>query len=60
MDSAIDHSLLKSEFSRRVSCPSTLDLIVDSPNPQEPVHLYFDGDDLFRHSAGAAVSRSAI
>jgi hypothetical protein len=24
-----------------------LDLIVDSSNPQEPVNLYFQGDDLF-------------
>ena len=47
---AIDHAILKSDFRRRVSCPSTLallDLIVDGSNPQEPVHLYFDGDDLF-------------
>ena len=47
---AIDHAILKSEFRRRVSCPSTLallDLIVDASNPQEPVNLYFDGDDLF-------------
>jgi RNA-directed DNA polymerase len=46
----IDHAILKSEFRRRVSCPSTLallDLIVDGSNPQEPVHHYFDGDDLF-------------
>ena len=45
---AIDHAILKSEFRRRVSCPSTLallDLIVDASNPQEPVNLYFDGDD---------------
>lgn len=60
---AIDHSILNSEFRRRISCPSTLallDLIVDSSNPQEPVHLYFDGDDHFCHSAAAAVSPSAI
>ena len=47
---AIDHAILKSEFRRRISCRSTLallDLIVDSSNPQEPVHLYFVGDDLF-------------
>ena len=50
---AIDHAILKSDFRRRVSCPSTLallDLIVDGSNPQEPVHLYFDGDDLFSPS----------
>jgi retron-type reverse transcriptase len=44
---AIDHAILKSDFRRRVVCPSTLaflDLIVDGSNPQEPVHLYFHGD----------------
>jgi RNA-directed DNA polymerase len=47
---AIDHAILKSDFRRRIACPSTLallDLIVDCSNPQEPVALYFDGDDLF-------------
>ena len=47
---AIDHAILKSDFRRRIACPSTLallDLIVDCSNPQEAVHLYFDGDDLF-------------
>ena len=47
---AIDHAILKSDFRRRIICPSTLallDLIVDVANPQEPVHHYFDGDDLF-------------
>ena len=47
---AIDHAILKSEFRRRVACRSTLallDLIVDGSNAQEPVHHYFDGDDLF-------------
>ena len=46
----IDHAILKSDFRRRIACPSTLallDLIVDCSNPQEPVHLYFAGDDLF-------------
>ena len=47
---AIDHAILKSDFRRRIICPSTLallDLIVDASNPQELVNLYFDGDDLF-------------
>jgi retron-type reverse transcriptase len=47
---AIDHAILKLDFRRRIACPSTLallDLIVDGSNPQEPVPLYFDGDDLF-------------
>jgi retron-type reverse transcriptase len=47
---AIDHAILKSEFRRRITCPATLalvDLIADGSNPQEPVHLYFNGDDLF-------------
>jgi RNA-directed DNA polymerase len=47
---AIDHAILKSEFRRRIACQPTLallDLIVDASNPQEPVDLYFDSDDLF-------------
>jgi retron-type reverse transcriptase len=47
---AIDHAILKSDFRRRIGCRETLalmDLIVDSSNPQEPVNLYFEGDDLF-------------
>jgi RNA-directed DNA polymerase len=47
---AIDHAILKSDFRRRIICPSTLallDLIVDASNPRELVNLYFDGDDLF-------------
>jgi RNA-directed DNA polymerase len=47
---AIDHTILKSDFRRRIICPPTLallDLIVDGSNTQEPVDLYFDGDDLF-------------
>jgi retron-type reverse transcriptase len=47
---AIDHTILKSEFRRRIACRRTLallDSIVDGSNPQEPVRLYFDGDDLF-------------
>jgi retron-type reverse transcriptase len=47
---AIDHAILKSNFRRRISCRSTLallDLIVNGSNAQEPVNLYFDGDNLF-------------
>jgi len=47
---AIDHELLKAAFRRRISCVRTLallDLNVDRSNAQEPVNLYFDGDDLF-------------
>ena len=47
---SIDHSILKAEFRRRIFCQRTLDLmdkIVDGSNPQEPVKLYFPGDDLF-------------
>ena len=55
--------VLKSEFRRRIICPSTLallDLIVDASNPQEPVNLDFDGDDLPScHSSAAAACRSA-
>jgi retron-type reverse transcriptase len=47
---SIDHAILKSDFRLRIACPQTLallDLIVDRSNPQEPVNLYFEGDDLF-------------
>ncbi len=47
---AIDHAVLKQAFRRRISCARTLallDLIVDASNAQEPVNLYFPGDDLF-------------
>jgi RNA-directed DNA polymerase len=47
---AIDHTILKAAFRRRVVCPATLalmDLIVDGSNAQEPVNLYFECDDLF-------------
>jgi retron-type reverse transcriptase len=47
---AIDHAILKAEFRRRIRCRSTLallDAIVDGSNAQEPVHRYFEGDDLF-------------
>ncbi len=47
---AIDHAILKREFQRRIACKRTLALmnrIVDGSNAQEPVELYFPGDDLF-------------
>lgn len=47
---AIDHEVLKTDFRRRIACAPTLallDRIVDGSNPQEPVNVYFPGDDLF-------------
>ena len=47
---AIDHAILKAGFRRRIACERTLelmDLIVDRSNAQEPVDLYFPGDNLF-------------
>jgi retron-type reverse transcriptase len=47
---SIDHTILKAAFRRRIACARTLallDLIVDGSNEQEPVNLYFPGDDLF-------------
>ena len=47
---AIDHDILKRDVRRRIACPRTLTLagrIIDGSNPQEPVHLYYPGDDLF-------------
>ena len=47
---AIDHAILKADYRRRIACPDTLrvlDAIVDGSNEQEPVELYFPGDDLF-------------
>ena len=47
---AIDHEILKSDLRRRIRCPRTLTVlgrIIDGLNPQEPVHLYYPGDDLF-------------
>lgn len=46
----IDHTILKQIIRRKIKCPKTLwliDLIIDRSNPQEPVLLYFLGDDLF-------------
>ena len=47
---AIDHGLLKRALRRRIACARTLalaDRIIDTSNPQEPVCLYYPGDDLF-------------
>jgi len=47
---AIDHDILKADLRRRLRCERTLtlcDAIIDHSNPQEPVELYFPGDDLF-------------
>lgn len=47
---AIDHEVLKADLRRRIRCRRTLDVldrIVDGSNPQEPVHIYYPGDDLF-------------
>ncbi|MFZ4535478.1 reverse transcriptase domain-containing protein [Propionivibrio sp.] len=47
---AIDHDILKADFRRRIVCEKTLrlmDTLVDGSNLQEPVNLFFPGDDLF-------------
>lgn len=47
---AIDHAILKADVRRRIACRRTLaviDRIIDGSNAQEPVHLYYPGDDLF-------------
>ena len=47
---AIDHEILKRDLRRRIACDRTLalaDRIIDGSNPQEPVNLYYPGDDLF-------------
>ena len=47
---AMDHEVLKADLRRRIACRPTLavlDRIIDGSNPQEPVHLYYPGDDLF-------------
>ena len=50
---SIDHCILKADFRRIIACEPTLalmDAIVDGSNPQQPVELYFPGDDLFTPS----------
>lgn len=47
---AIDHVVLKSDLLRHLPCANTRSLlghIIDGSNPQEPVHRYFAGDDLW-------------
>lgn len=47
---AIDHQILYRLISRKIKDPDALWLIgriIDSANPQEPMHEYFPGDDLF-------------
>ena len=47
---SIDHEILKRGLRRRIACEGTLrllDTIIDGSNAQEPVDLYFPGDDLF-------------
>lgn len=47
---SIDHSILKEQVRRKISCPDTLwliDAIIDGSNPQEQVLDYFEGDTLF-------------
>jgi len=47
---AIDHAILKADLRRRIACAPTLallDAVIDGSNAQEPVALYFPGDDLF-------------
>ncbi len=47
---SIDHAVAKADARRFVVCPRTLavlDAVIDGSNPQEPVHGYFPGDDLF-------------
>jgi hypothetical protein len=46
---AIDHQVLKGDIRRRIACERTLwliDTIIDASNRQEPVDLYYPGDDL--------------
>jgi retron-type reverse transcriptase len=46
---AIDHAILQADLRRRIACPDTLwliDTLIDASNPQEPVDLWFPGDDL--------------
>ena len=46
---AIDHAILKRDLRRRIACEPTLallDAIIDGSNLQEPVEVFFPGDDL--------------
>jgi RNA-directed DNA polymerase len=47
---SIDHAILKADLRRRIACPRSLallDTLIDGSNPQEPVNVFFPGDDLF-------------
>lgn len=47
---SIDHEILLEIVARKIKCTDTLALlrvIVESSNPQEAIHRYFPGDDLF-------------
>ena len=47
---SIDYAVLKADLHRVLPCARTralLSRIIDAGNPQEPVHRYFAGDDLF-------------
>ena len=58
---SIDHAILKGLFRRRIACERTLalmDTVVDGSNAQDPVDLYFPGDDLFspfEHTRGLPI-----
>jgi len=46
---SIDHAVLKAAIRRKIKCRDTLwliDLILDHSNTQEPVGLWFEGDNL--------------
>ena len=46
---SIDHEILKSIVRRKIKCADTLwlaDTIIDGSNQQEPINLYFPGDNL--------------
>jgi len=47
---SIDHAILKGQVARKVKDPHVLwlvDRIIDHSNPQDPVLMWFPGDDLF-------------
>lgn len=47
---SIDHEILKAQIRKRIGDEKLLqliDMIIDHSNPQEAVHDYFPGDDLF-------------
>ena len=47
---SIDHQILEAILEKTIQCWPTLDLakkIIRGSNPQEAVHVYFPGDNLF-------------